>query len=254
MTIRVERKDRVAFVRINRPEALNALNLETLRALLEAVRGLDSDPGVGALVLAGTPKAFAAGADIKEMEARNSVENYLDDFAGAWEDFASLRTPIIAAVSGFALGGGCEVAMMCDIIIAADTARFGQPEITLGIIPGMGGTQRMARLVGRARAMDLILTGRIIDAKEALAIGLVSRLVPADELEAEAESVAKTVAGFGKMSTMMAKEAIKRADEVSLREGLLFERRLFHALFASHDQKEGMRAFIEKRKPKFTGR
>ncbi len=248
-TVRIERNGRVAVLTMHRPEALNAFNLEMTGELQAALRELDADASLGCLVLTGAgEKAFAAGADIKEMAAKTFAEAYGEDFITAtWEQLTRTRLPVIAAVNGFALGGGCEWAMMCDMIFAADTAKFGQPEIRLGVIPGAGGTQRLTRLVGRAVAMDLILTGRTIDAAEALRIGLVSRVFPADQLMAETLKVAEQIAGFGRLAVMAAKEAVNRAEEVGLSEGVRFERRLFHGLFGTRDQVEGMAAFVEKR-------
>lgn len=249
----VERQGRVVIVTLNRPAARNALNSEIMRAMAEELSSLDRDPGVGCFVLRGSDKAFAAGADIKEMADKSFSEMYNDDFFAAWDRFAAFRTPKIAAVSGYALGGGCELAMMCDIIFAADTAMFGQPEIKLGVIPGMGGSQRLTKLVGKSKAMDLILTGRMMDAAEGERCGLVARVIPAEKLMEEVLQAAETIAGYGKMATTAAREAVERALEVSLREGILFERRLFHSLFATADQKEGMAAFVEKRSPQFKG-
>ncbi len=249
----VEHQGRVVVVTLNRPAARNALNTEIMRAMGEELAPLDRDPGVGCFVIRGSDKAFAAGADIKEMAEKSFSAMYNDDFFAGWERFASLRTPKIAAVSGYALGGGCELAMMCDMIFAADTAMFGQPEIKLGVIPGMGGSQRLTKLVGKSKAMDLILTGRMMDAAEAERCGLVARVVPADRLMEETMQAAQTIAGYGKAATTAAREAVDRALELGLREGIQFERRLFHALFATTDQKEGMAAFIEKRSPNFKG-
>ncbi|MDQ0322527.1 enoyl-CoA hydratase [Pararhizobium capsulatum DSM 1112] len=249
----IERLDRVVVVTLNRPAARNALNAQIMQALGEQLAPLDRDPDVGCFVIKGSDKAFAAGADIKEMAERSYTEMYLEDYFAAWDRFTALRTPKIAAVSGYALGGGCELAMMCDIIFAADTAMFGQPEIKLGVIPGMGGSQRLTRLIGKAKAMDMILTGRMMDATEAERCGLAARVIPADRLMEETLDAARTIAGYGKMATMTAREAVERAMEVGLREGLLYERRAFHALFATADQKEGMAAFIEKRPPAFKG-
>ncbi|MCP3054696.1 enoyl-CoA hydratase [Aurantimonas marianensis] len=245
------REGRVAILTLNRPKALNALNSAVMRELVQLTAELDRDPEIGAILITGSEKAFAAGADIKEMEDRSAMEMMLADWFSDWEALERVRTPMIAAVAGFALGGGCELAMMCDLIVAADSARFGQPEIKLGIIPGMGGSQRLTRAVGKYKAMDMILTGRMIDAEEAERIGLVSRLVPADRLMEEALDAAKTIAEFSKPATMTAKEATNRSFEVGLREGLLHERRIFHALFAGGDRKEGMSAFREKRQPTF---
>lgn len=249
----VEHQGRVVVVTLNRPSARNALNTEIMRAMGEELAPFDRDPGVGCFVIRGSDKAFAAGADIKEMAEKAFSEMYNDDFFAGWERFAALRTPKIAAVSGYALGGGCELAMMCDMIFAADTAMFGQPEIKLGVIPGMGGSQRLTRLVGKSKAMDLILTGRMMDATEAERCGLVARVVPADRLMEETMQAAEAIAGYGKAATTAAREAVDRALELGLREGILFERRLFHSLFATADQKEGMAAFVEKRSPNFKG-
>jgi enoyl-CoA hydratase len=250
----IERKGRVVIATINRPEVLNALNRDVMLGFSEKLGALDQDPCVGCFIVTGSAKAFAAGADIKEIAELDYADVYLADWFAGWENFASLRTPIVAAVAGYALGGGCELALMCDIVIAADTAKFGQPEIKLGVIPGMGGSQRLARAIGKAKASDLILTGRTIGAEEAERSGLVSRVVKADDLMKEAMAAAETVAAYGKIAAMTAKEAIGRSFEVSLGEGLRFERRVFHALFATEDQKEGTKAFIEKRAPAFKGR
>ncbi len=250
-TTSVERKGRVAIIRITRPKALNALNSQVLAEMLAAAEELDADRGVGCIVVTGDERAFAAGADIKEMSEKSYMDMYYGDFFADWDRFAKLRTPKIAAVAGYALGGGCELAMMCDFIIAADSAKFGQPEIKLGVIPGMGGSQRMARSIGKAKAMDLILTGRMMDAEEAERSGLVSRIVAADKLMEEAVSAAETIASYSKPSTMVAKEAVDRAFETSLAEGLNYERRTFFALFATEDRTEGMEAFVGKRKPDF---
>ncbi|MZE51922.1 enoyl-CoA hydratase [Streptomyces sp. SID5770] len=250
-TILVERKDRVALVTLNRPEALNALNLRVMEEVVAAFEELDRDPGVGCVVLTGSEKAFAAGADIKEMRPRSYMDMYLSDWFTAWDRLGQVRTPTVAAVAGYALGGGCELAMLCDVLLAADTAVFGQPEIKLGVIPGIGGSQRLTRAVGKAKAMELCLTGRTMDAAEAERAGLVSRIVPADELLSEAWEVAGTVAAMSKPVAMMAKESVNRAFETTLAEGVRFERRLFHAVFATKDQKEGMSAFVEKRPPGF---
>jgi len=248
----VERRGAVGIVTLNRPQALNALNADLICELASALDDLETDAGIGAIVLTGSEKAFAAGADVKEMVAKSYPEIYVEDFiTSGWERVGQCRKPVVAAVAGFALGGGCEIAMMCDIIIAADNARFGQPEITLGTIPGAGGTQRLARFVGKAKAMDLCLTGRMMDATEAERAGLVSRVVPVTELLAEAVKVAERVASMSRPIAMMVKESINRAWETTLTEGVRFERRLFHATFATEDRKEGMTAFIEKRKPTF---
>ncbi|WP_030717545.1 enoyl-CoA hydratase [Streptomyces sp. NRRL S-237] len=251
-TILLERKGRVAVLTLHRPEALNALNLQVMTEVVAAAEELDRDPEVGCIVLTGSAKAFAAGADIKEMRPRGYMDMYLSDWFTAWDRLGQVRTPTLAAVSGYALGGGCELAMMCDIVLAADTAKFGQPEIKLGVIPGIGGSQRLTRAVGKAKAMELCLTGRTMDAVEAERAGLVSRIVPADELLSEALAVAETVAGMSKPVAMMAKEAVNRAFETTLTEGVRFERRLFHAVFATADQKEGMSAFVDKRPPRFS--
>ena len=253
-TIIVERHDRVGLITLNRPEALNALNLELMHELVAAACELDDDTGIGAIVITGAGKAFAAGADIKEMVDKDSVEMYAADWFSGWSRFTAVRTPMIAAVSGYALGGGCELAMMCDIVIAGDTAKFGQPEIKLGVIPGMGGSQRLTRAVGKAKAMDLILTGRTMDAVEAERAGLVSRVVPADTVLEEAMSTAATIGSHSLPITMMAKEVVNAAYETMLENGIRFERRVFHATFATEDQKEGMSAFVEKRDPEFKNR
>ncbi|MFF7601778.1 enoyl-CoA hydratase [Streptomyces mirabilis] len=251
-TILVERKGRTALLTLNRPNALNALNLQVMNEVVAATEALDRDPHVGCIVLTGSAKAFAAGADIKEMRPQSYLDMYLSDWFTAWDRLGQLRTPTVAAVAGYALGGGCELAMLCGILLAADTAVFGQPEIKLGVIPGIGGSQRLTRAVGKAKAMELCLTGSTMDAAEAERAGLVSRVVPADELLGEALAVAETVAGMSLPVAMMAKEAVARAFETTLAEGVRFERRLFHAVFATADQKEGMSAFIDKRPPHFT--
>jgi enoyl-CoA hydratase len=250
--ILVETRGRVGLVRLNRPKQMNALNDALMNELGEALVRLDGDEAIGAIVLTGGDKAFAAGADIGAMKDWGYMDVYKTGFITRnWEGLKSVRKPVIAAVAGYALGGGCELAMMCDIIVAADTAKFGQPEIKLGVIPGAGGTQRLPRAMGKAKAMDLVLTGRTMDAREAERAGLVSRVVAADSLLDEALAVAAQIAEFSLPSVMMAKEAVNRAYEAPLSEGILFERRLFHALFATEDQKEGMAAFVEKRKPNF---
>jgi len=253
-TILVETRGRVGLITLNRPQALNALNDAIFRDLAQALAAFDADDGVGALVLTGSEKAFAAGADIKEMASKDFVSAYRGNLIENWTCITRTRKPIIAAVAGYALGGGCEIAMMCDFIIAADTARFGQPEIKLGTIPGSGGTQRLTKLIGRSKAMDLVLTGRMMDAAEAERSGLVARVVPAADLLAEAVKVAETIAGYSLPITMMAKEAVHRADETPLAEGILFERRMFHATFATEDRREGMAAFAEKRPAAFKHR
>lgn len=252
--ITVERHDRVGLITLNRPEALNALNLQMLHELVAAASELDADTGIGAIVLTGSAKAFAAGADIKEMVDKDYQEMYASDWFEGWSRFTAVRTPIIAAVSGFALGGGCEVVMMCDIVIAGDNAKFGQPEIKLGVIPGMGGSQRLTRAVGKAKAMEMILTGRTMGAEEAERAGLVSRVVPADSVLEEAMALGVTIGSMSLPIAMMAKEAVNAAYETMLQNGIQFERRVFHATFATQDQKEGMSAFVEKRDPKFTNR
>ena len=253
--ILVETRGRVGLVTLNRPKVLNALNDSLMNELGDALAAFDADEAIGAIVITGNDKAFAAGADIGVMKDRSFRDVYMGQYITRnWERLRSIRKPVIAAVAGYALGGGCELAMMCDILIAADTAKFGQPEIKLGIIPGAGGTQRLPRAVGKAKAMDLVLTGRMMDAVEAERAGLVSRVVAADKLIDEALACASQIAEFSLPSVMMAKEAVNRAYESPLAEGMLFERRLFHALFATEDQKEGMAAFVEKRKPKFKHR
>ena len=253
-TILVDREDRVGIITLNRPQALNALNSQMMVEVTTAAAEFDADPGIGAIVITGNAKAFAAGADIKEMATLSFSEVFDADFFAAWGKLAAVRTPTIAAVAGYALGGGCELAMMCDLIIAADTAKFGQPEIKLGVLPGMGGSQRLTRAIGKAKAMDLILTGRNIDAAEAERSGLVSRVVPADDLLTEAKAVATTISRMSRSAARMAKEAVNRAFESTLTEGLLYERRLFHSSFATDDQSEGMAAFTEKRPANFTHR
>jgi enoyl-CoA hydratase len=250
-TILVEPKGRVGIIRLNRPQALNALNTELNAELAQAVAAYDADAGIGCILITGSDKAFAAGADIKEMADKSAVDAFLGDFAAPWHATANARKPVIAAVAGFALGGGCELVMQCDIVIAADTAKFGQPEIKLGIIPGIGGTQRLPRAVGKAKAMDLILTGRMMDAAEAERAGLVARVVPAASLMDEAMKLAEAVAAMSLPALIAAKEAVNRAFETPLAEGIRFERRAFYAMFATEDQKEGMAAFVEKRAPKF---
>jgi len=253
-TIIVERHDRVCLVRLNRPQALNALNAELIDELNQALDAFEADAELGCLVLTGSDKAFAAGADVKEMQAKTYMEAYLEDFISKWERLTRTRKPVIAAVAGFALGGGCELAMMCDFILAADNAKFGQPEIRIGTIPGAGGTQRLTRFVGKSKAMEMCLTGRMMDAAEAERSGLVSRVLPLADLVPEALKVAATIAGFSRPAVMMAKEAVNRAYETTLAEGIRFERRVFHSTFATQDQKEGMAAFVEKRSPHFTNR
>jgi len=253
-TIIAEARGKVGLITLNRPKALNALNSQVLSELIAALGVFDADSGIGAIVITGSEKAFAAGADIKEMQDKTYVDAFLEDLFSGWDNVGRVRKPLIAAVAGYALGGGCELAMMCDFIIAADNAKFGQPEITLGVMPGMGGSQRLTRAVGKAKAMDLCLTGRMMDAAEAERSGLVSRVVPAAGLLDEALAAAAKIADFSLPSVMMAKEAINRSFETTLAEGLLFEKRLFQSMFALDDQTEGMTAFVEKRKANFTNR
>jgi len=250
----VETHGRVGLIRLNRPQALNALSSPLIADLGAALEAFENDPNIGAVVLTGSEKAFAAGADIKEMQDKSFADVYLDDFISKWEGLTRLRKPVIAAVAGFALGGGCEVAMMCDFILAADNAKFGQPEIKLGVIPGVGGTQRLTRFVGKSKAMEMILTGRMMDAAEAERSGLVSRVVPAASLIEEALKVAAAIAALSSPAVYAAKESVNRAYETTLAEGVRFERRIFHSLFATEDKKEGMRAFVEKRAPAFKNR
>jgi enoyl-CoA hydratase len=253
-TIIVETRGRVGLITLNRPKALNALNSQVLAELLDAARTFEANASIGCMIVTGSEKAFAAGADIKEMQHKQYAEAYAGDFFSGWEEFTRIRKPIIAAVAGYALGGGCELAMMCDFIIAADNAKFGQPEITLGVMPGMGGSQRLTRFVGKSKAMDMCLTGRMMDAAEAERSGLVSRVVPLGELIEEALKTAAKIADLSLPAVMMNKEAVNRAYETTLAEGLRFERRLFHSMFALEDQKEGMAAFVEKRTPNFRNR
>ncbi|HET7362258.1 MAG TPA: enoyl-CoA hydratase [Burkholderiales bacterium] len=252
--ITVEQKGRVAVVTLNRPKQLNALSPDVMRELGGALAGLDADAGIGAIVLTGNDKAFAAGADIAAMKDFSYMQAYLGDYIGDWEFFRCVRKPVIAAVAGYALGGGNELAMHCDIVIAADNAKFGQPEVTLGIMPGYGGTQRLPRAVGKAKAMELCLSARMMEAQEAERAGLVSRVVPLAKLMEEALALAEKIAGYSLPVVMMIKESINRAYESALAEGIMFERRLFHSQFSLEDQKEGMAAFIEKRKPAFRHR
>ncbi|GLK79547.1 enoyl-CoA hydratase [Methylopila turkensis] len=253
-TILVETRGAVGLVTLNRPKALNALNARLIGELGDAIQAFEADQAVGAVVITGSEKAFAAGADITEMASKSFTEVYFADLGGAWARLVACRKPRIAAVSGYALGGGAELAQMCDVVIASETAKFGQPEITLGIIPGFGGTQRLTRAIGKAKAMDLILTGRMMDAEEAERSGLVSRVVPGDRLLDEALSAAAKIASFSRAAVLAAKEAVEVAHETGLSEGVRFERRAFQALFATEDQKEGMAAFVEKRKPAFRNR
>ena len=251
MAILTEKRGRVALITLNRPEALNALNNDTMLEVTRAVQDFDADGEVGAIVITGSDKAFAAGADIKEMSSKTATEMYTADWFAGWDVLTRARTPIIAAVNGYALGGGCELAMMCDFIIAGDKAKFGQPEVNLGVTPGMGGSQRLTRAIGKAKAMEMCLTGRMIAAEEAERSGLVARVVPADELLDSALETAQLIASKSFVATSQIKEQVNAVDELSLSQGIQFERRTFHALFSSHDQKEGMAAFVEKRDPDF---
>ncbi|MET8799297.1 enoyl-CoA hydratase [Nocardia sp. NPDC004568] len=253
-TILLERKDGVALITLNRPKALNALNAQVLDDVIAALDEVERDDEIGAVVITGSDRAFAAGADIKEMQPKSYMDMFMDDYFARWERLAQFRKPTIAAVAGYALGGGCELAMICDILIAADTAKFGQPEIKLGVIPGIGGSQRLTRAIGKAKAMDLVLTGRNMDVDEAERAGLVSRVVPAAELLDTALEVAATIASMSLPVAMIAKEAVNRSFETTLAEGLRFERRVFHSLFATADQSEGMAAFVDKRPANFTNR
>ncbi len=252
--ILVETHGKVALIRLNRPQALNALSSPLIEDLNKALEAFETDPEIGAIVLTGSDKAFAAGADIKEMQDKSFADVFLSDFISRWENVAKARKPVIAAVAGFALGGGCELAMMCDFILAADTAKFGQPEIKLGVIPGAGGTQRLTRFVGKSKAMEMCLTGRMMDASEAERAGLVSRIVPAASLVEEAIKTAAAIASMSAAAVYAAKESVNRAYETTLSEGVRFERRIFHSLFATEDQKEGMKAFVEKRAAAFKNR
>jgi len=245
----------VGVITLNRPDALNAFNRQLMDELTDAVKKFESDDAVGCIVITGSDKAFAAGADIKEMASKDYMDVFKEDFITAnWEEVSRTRKPVIAAVNGYALGGGCELALMCDFIIAGDSAKFGQPEISIGAMPGAGGTQRLARFIGKSKAMEMCLTGRMMDAEEAERCGLVSRIVPKGELRDEAIRVAKQIAGFSRPIAMLTKEAVNRAYETTLAEGVRFERRVFHSVFATEDQKEGMAAFVEKRKPGFKHR
>ncbi len=252
--ILVETHGKVGLIRLHRPQALNALSSPLIEDLNKALEAFETDPGIGAIVLTGSDKAFAAGADIKEMQDKSFADVFLGDFISRWENVAKARKPVIAAVAGFALGGGCELAMMCDFILAADTAKFGQPEIKLGVIPGAGGTQRLTRFVGKSKAMEMCLTGRMMDAAEAERSGLVSRIVPAASLVEEAIKTAAAIASLSAAAVYAAKESVNRAYETTLSEGVRFERRIFHSLFATEDQKEGMKAFVEKRPAAFKNR
>ena len=253
-TILTDTRGRVGIIKRNRPKALNALNLTVMAEVCEALSAFDKDEKIGCIVLTGSEKAFAAGADIKQMQPLSYQDTYAQDLFAGWDEATRTRKPMIAAVAGYALGGGCELAMMCDFIIAADNARFGQPEITLAVIPGMGGSQRLTRLVGKSKAMDMCLTGRMMDAEEAERSGLAARVVPLADLMETAMDAADKIASYSLPAVMMAKEAVNRALETTLAEGLRFERRLFHSTFAFEDQKEGMSAFTEKRKPNFKHR
>ncbi|MEM6438520.1 MAG: enoyl-CoA hydratase [Pseudomonadota bacterium] len=254
-TIIVDTRDHVGICKLNRPEALNALNSQLLTELTGALQKFDADEKIRCIVIAGSDKAFAAGADIKEMSEKTAVDMFRENFFAGYHDaIVGLRTPTIAAVSGYALGGGCELAMLCDFILASETAKFGQPEINLGVIPGIGGTQRLTKFVGKSKAMEMSLTGRFMDAEEAERAGLVSRVLPVDKLFDEAVATAEKIASKSALASMAAKEAVDAAYETALAEGVRFERRLFHGLFASEDQTEGMAAFIEKREPHFRGR
>jgi len=253
-TLLIEHRDRVTLIRLNRPQALNALNSQVLADLTAALGIFDADPGQGCAVITGSDKAFAAGADIKEMADQSFAAMYGSNFFAGYDRVTATRKPVIAAVAGFALGGGCELAMMCDFIVAADTAKFGQPEIKLGVTPGMGGSQRMARAIGKAKTMEMCLTGRMMGAAEAEAAGLVARVVPAAELIDEALKIAATIAGMAPLAAIAVKEQINAAYETTLAQGIVFERRLFHGLFGSADQKEGMAAFVAKRPAAWTGK
>lgn len=253
-TIKLKVHGRVLLVTLNRPKALNALNSQVMNDMVGKLAPYDRDPEIGCIVISGSEKAFAAGADINEMSEKNYMDMFHEDYFASWDVFAKFRTPKIAAVSGFALGGGCELAMMCEIIYCSKSAKYGQPEIKLGVIPGMGGSQRLTKLVGKVKSMDLILTGRMMDANEALQANLVARVFDDDELLEQTLKAAEIIAGYGKTAAMVARECVERALEGSLQDGLLFERRVFHSLFATADQSEGMQAFIEKRRANFTGR
>lgn len=253
-TILVERRGPVTLVTLNRPQALNALNSQVLADLLSAMAAYDADPGQRCAVITGSAKAFAAGADIKEMERQGFAAMYAADFFAGWDRFTRTRKPVIAAVAGYALGGGCELAMMCDFILAADTAKFGQPEIKLGVTPGMGGSQRLARAVGKAKAMEMVLTGRMIGAEEAERCGLVARMVPADVLLDDALATAEAIVGMAPLAAIANKEMVTAAFETPLAQGIAFERRLFHGLFGTEDQQEGMAAFVSKRPAEWKGR
>jgi len=252
-TIAISREGRVVLVRLSRPKHLNALNSQLAREVISEMAALDSDPDVGCFVVTGSERAFAAGADISEMAGMSYSDMAEQDYFCEWERFAKFRTPKIAAVNGYALGGGCELMMMCDFAIAGEGAKFGQPEIKLGVIAGMGGTQRMTKLIGRSLSMDMHLTGRMMDSHEALQAGLIARVVADDQVLARAMEAAQQIASYSKPTVSLARDAVNRAEEIGLTEGLIFERRVFHALFSTNDQKEGMAAFLEKREPKFNG-
>ncbi|HRF09124.1 MAG TPA: enoyl-CoA hydratase [Xanthobacteraceae bacterium] len=253
-TILAEVEGRVGIITLNRPKALNALNSQLFKEMNEVLDGWETDESIGCVLLTGSDKAFAAGADIKEMEPLSYPGTYVDDFITPWDRLGRFRKPLVAAVAGYALGGGCELAMMCDIVLAADNAQFGQPEIKLGVIPGAGGTQRLTRIIGKAKAMELVLTGRMMGAEEAERSGLVARVIPLAELKNEAMNVAQTIAGLSLPAVMIAKESVNRAYETTLAEGIRFERRVFQSLFGTGDQKEGMNAFVSKRAPAFKHR
>ncbi|WP_151549440.1 MULTISPECIES: enoyl-CoA hydratase [Corynebacterium] len=253
-TIVCETRGRVGLIALNRPKALNALNDATMREVVAAAQAYDADDAIGCIVITGSEKAFAAGADIKEMAEQSATDMYRSNWFAEWDGLTAVRTPVIAAVSGYALGGGCELAMMCDFIIAAESARFGQPEIKLGVLPGMGGSQRLTRAVGKSKAMDMCLTGRMMDAEEAERAGLVSRVVPTESLLEETLAVAEEIAAKSLVAATMVKEAVNAAFDTTLQQGVLFERRIFHSAFASQDQKEGMDAFVNKRDAEFTHR
>ncbi|MGC6471411.1 MAG: enoyl-CoA hydratase-related protein [Parvibaculales bacterium] len=250
-TISFEQKGRVAVVKLNRPDSLNALNSQVMGEIVACFESIDVDDSIAVSILTGEGRAFAAGADIKEMQPQSFTSMYMDDFFAGWDRFAACRKPVIAAVNGFALGGGCELALMCDMVLASDKAKFGQPEITLGVTPGMGGSQRLTKTVGKAMAMDMILTGRMVNADEATRFGIASRMIPHDDLMTVAMEAAETIAGYSIPSLVAAKEMVAASLEMSTADGVKFERRLFHALFATDDQTEGMTAFVEKRKPDF---
>lgn len=250
----LDTRNQVGYITLNRPKALNALNQQTMREVVDAAQAYDNDPEIKCIVLTGSEKAFAAGADIKEMVDKSATEMYNSNWFAGWEGLTRVRIPVVAAVSGYALGGGCELAMMCDFILASDTAKFGQPEVNLGVLPGMAGSQRLTRAVGKAKAMEMCLTGRQMEAEEAERAGLVARVVPAAELLDEATKVAETIAAKSRVALQMNKEVVNAAFETTLQQGIMYERRIFHSVFSSDDQKEGMAAFTEKRRPEFTDR